>query len=193
MRQENDFRHLARGGVVPLGAAVDLFGKPCQPVWYVLLVRPQAEVAVTAQLEKLGARSCWFPTETGWRFRRGRRRKEKYLRLVAPGYVFLEADRKVAWHRMAELTLGRVRGVVGQGATPLHVRDVARLERIRRTPKLLRAEGIRPGSRVELRTGPLAGFVCDVAAVNRDIAALISPAFGAMRVEADVADLERLA
>lgn len=193
MQDNVRFGALSIGDVLPAALRANLFGAPSAKAWFVLLVAPRSEIAVTAQLERLGAEACWFPTETGWRTRRGQRRKERYLRRVAPGYLFMQTGRQVAWHLMAEMTHGRVRGVLGHDGAPLCVKDVARLDRIRTTPKLLEGEGLRPGCDVELKSGPLAGFVFEIAAIEAGIATLFSPAFHASMVRAEVDALERLA
>lgn len=200
-----------RGEVVPM-APRPLFGAPCAPAWFVLLVRPQAELPVCARLARLGAVETWFPTEVAWRrLRTGGR--EKYWRRIAPGYVFLLTDATLRWHLLAEATLGLVTGVVGlrgpggqlvpvsiPTAQMLAMRQVpARLEALRRRAEAERLAAARahlvtgPGP-AQIAAGALAGFVVDVRSIHAGIAHVVMDLLGGpTEVQVDVGALRRCA
>lgn len=199
------------GEVVPL-ARRELFGEPAEPAWFILLVRPQAELPVCARLARLGAVESWFPTEVAWRrLRTGGR--EKYWRRIAPGYVFLLTDAAVRWHLLAEATLGMVAGVVGvcgpggqlapapiSTAEMLAMRQVpARLEALRRRAEAERLAAARahlvtgPGP-AQITAGALAGFVVDVRSVHAGIARVVMEMLGGpTEVQVEVGSLRRCA
>lgn len=191
---------MSSGDRCHLPARAKLFGERTDPGWFVLMVSPHAEVAVSAQVERLGAEACWFPTEVAWRVHPGRRRKVKYLRRIAPGYVFMLTDRKVAWHRLSDATSGRVRGVVGRNGVPRPVCE-ADMARMRCVPKQLEAaakaaaeaERVSSPCMAEFRDGPLAGLVVDVSDVSSGIATLFSPLLGGAPVQAEAGSLRKLA
>lgn len=200
------YLNLQVGDVVD-AAADPLFGDECRPEWFVLLVEPQAELSVSARLLRQGAADCWYPTEIGWRWRRGGRRKEKYLRRIAPGYVFLLANAQVAWHRMADATLGKVRHVAGIDGVPVPVpdREMAKMQQVPQHLEALKAkveaelEAARlaelpvEGGRAVVRTGPFEGFVVDVLSIHAGIArAVLSGKAARAEVRMAAAEMKRL-
>lgn len=188
-----------------------LFGRPCAPAWYVLLVAPQCEPAVTSLLLRLGAQDAWYPTEVAWRQRPHRAGKVRYLRRVAPGYVFVRVTRQPAWHLFREALLGMVRGVVGHDGLPLPIpesvlaemrqvparieslRRQAEAERLAREAAELAAWHIVAPCRAELRRGPFAGIVVEVETIHAGIArAILRLQGGPVPMEVGIAALRRV-
>lgn len=156
------------------------------PQWYIFVTAPQGEVAAGAWLRRNGVPECWFPTEPKWRrVPRGKVRKVRYFAPVVPRYLFAVIDKEPNWDVLFARARGKLVGVVSCNGTPIPIpeRDMmamrqvpARLAAI--TEKRRIAAMIRPGDRVEIEDGPLAGWTVDVARIHAGIASIVIPMLG---------------
>lgn len=171
----------------------------CAETWFILTSPPLRERAGEAFLERVGFSEVWTPTERAWRPSRGPRLRERYDRLIAPGYIFAMTEREPVWDVLFERARGRVSGVVSIGSEPYVVRKQD-FEAMRKIPQRIRIErekairAIQQGSHLEvghpatLVAGPLAGYAVDITKIDKGIAHFL---MGDMRGTSPVEGLER--
>jgi transcription antitermination factor NusG len=161
------------------------------PVWHALITLPRREASAQAWLAQRGI-EAWYPVETRWRvLRRGRVRRRPYEAVIVGGYIFARFRDEPVWEVVRECRF--LRGVIAYDCRPIPITDEvmaqmaqvpARLEALRRREAERRL--IRPGDRVVVTEGPLAGWTVDVHEVHAGIARFLTP-LG----EAEVARLEK--
>ncbi|MBU3262076.1 hypothetical protein KPG71_18805 [Roseovarius sp. PS-C2] len=190
-----------RIGDVVQGSKRAMFAEPLdRPVWNILRCAPQKELAAIAWLRVKGVEGAFCPTEECWRrLPSGPRRKVKYDRPVAPGYVFALFERRPVWHHLFEASRGKLTKVITLGGEPLDVpeskimdmkRVPGRIEALRRKAK--ERAIIRKGDRVEVTDGPLAGWSVDVSRIDAGLAWFVVPLLGEREVSVPVDRVRKL-
>jgi len=182
----------ARGGIV----AEEL---PA-PEWYILRAAPKAELAAIAWLARNGVPDAWCPTETRWRtMPRGRRKKVPYEAPLAPGYVFAPFTRRPVWHVLRERAKGKLTGVVARQGIPLVIPEptIARMKHVPGRIAAIRKREeerrrIRPGDRVDVVSGPLAGWTIEVSRIHAGIAYFVAPLLGEREVSVPAERLRKV-
>lgn len=175
------------GQVEPWEPAPGILGLPLEtPRWHVLTAMSQHEGKAAAKLSRLGIEETWFPTETAWRPARGKKQREPYERLIAPGYLFVLASHELLWFRLFDMMRGLITGVVGNEAprvipeeTIAKMRLVPKRIEILREQETAREKAARlarlpqPGHAARLTVGPFAGRLVQVERIDRGIAAFL--------------------
>lgn len=174
------------------------------PCWYAFLTPPQREVSAKAWFEFHGI-ECWYPSETRWRIiPRGKRKKAPYEARLVPRYIFARFTGNPQWDILRDCRwLTRAIGVDG---VPVPITDEtlsqmqqvpSRLESIRAKREAERkAEAekriIRPGDKVVVTDGAMAGWIVDVAEIHAGVASFIANMLGAAKVNIPLSSLEKL-
>lgn len=126
--------------------------------WYAVHTRAHHERRVRDELIERG-QEVFFPEFASWSRRRDRR--QRVLRPLFPGYLFVRARLDAALHLEIRKTRSVVR-VLGRGRQPLPVPD-HQVESIRlllgRSPDAGPQPVLRQGQLVQVMEGPLAGVV----------------------------------
>lgn len=178
-----DFSRYSLGAVVPLDYRRKPLAEPIEPEWYILTTPSMRETAACAWLTRIGAAEAWFPVETRWRILPRVRRKVSYDVPIAPGYVFVQFDRRPVWDVLFEQSNGRVISVVSMGETPYRVPEdvIAKMAQVpalievrrRQEEERLRRErdAMKPrvGEKARILEGPLAGMLVYVTGIHRGI------------------------
>ena len=170
------------------------------------------EAAGCEFLERQGV-EAWFPVETVWRRKPGRRRERITVeKLLAPGYVFAHFPAQPRWDLLFWADPGRsfFRGrvsvsgeparlceeVIAQMAlVPQRLRDEqTRQERERKARGAAEAEARRvwPGVTAEVMAGTFAGQLVDAEDVDAGLARVLVPLFGGMEAQIEAARLRRV-
>jgi transcriptional antiterminator RfaH len=124
--------------------------------WYALYTKPRQETTVAEQLEERGLQT--FLPEYNER----RRGKPPNARVLFPCYLFVRVDLEAAGLSVLRWTPG-LRRIVSFGGAPAKMPDEAialvgkRLAQVEARGGFLKPR-FRPGERVRLREGPLAGL-----------------------------------
>ena len=124
--------------------------------WYVLYTKPRQEEAVAGQLGRRGL-EVFLPQYT-----ERRRGEAPRMQVLFPCYLFIRADLEAVGISALQWVPG-VRRLVAFGGVPARVPEAA-IAYIRRQLVQLEAQGgfprarFRPGERVRVREGPLAGL-----------------------------------
>ena len=172
------------GDAAPPAAITPLQLGAQEPVWFGFQTPPLAELRAQAWLARRGV-EAWFPTETAWRrLARGPRRKVSYERPVVPRYVFARFTGAPQWPALRECRW--LTRVIGTGGLPMPMSDAV-MARMAEVPGRLRAlrrkaeeaRTVRPGDRVRIRDGAMAGWVVEVTDVHRGLARFVVPLLGA--------------
>jgi transcription antitermination factor NusG len=187
--------HLRIGDpVAPANIAPVQLGRDV-PSWYCLIVRPQQEPRTAAWLALRGVAS-WRPTEERRVWRGGRKRVARMEYPIVPRYLFARFVGMPLWHEVRACPW--ITGAVGREGWPAPISDAAmgemrgisdRLAAIRAAEA--RAARIEPGDRVVIETGPLAGFVVDVASIRGDVLTVLAPLLGASGVQVRLASVRK--
>ncbi len=124
--------------------------------WHVLLVRPRTEKKVAAQLTRLGI-PAYVPVQRQVRIWCDRKKKVDMVMFHRYVFVEVDEDRRKEVFRLPNvyryLTFGRDPVCLCEREVQL-IRILAGLEK----PVLLVREAFHPGDRVEIMSGPLAGY-----------------------------------
>lgn len=153
--------------------------------WYAILVQPNRERKVMAELSRFGLYS-FHPVEKKWRVRRLKRKRPGgkmmpdgrtgyYVeRSILPGYVFTKFPGIPRWHLVREMP--GVSGVLGHNGRPIRLtyEDLETLHELRaradqheENEQLARRVLFKPGDPVRIdEHNALAGFVSEVMAVD---------------------------
>lgn len=201
------------GDVLPLERRPGLFGALFTvPWWFVLKTHPVKEPDACSWLGRHGV-EAWFPVESVWRRKPGSKRYRILVeKKVAPGYVFALFPGEPYWDRLFEAYPGRlyVRSAVSVGGMPARISNaqVAQMalvpERLRLEKERLEAERLaREAAEAEARRvyagqkarvigGAFEGHLVDVTQVGDAMARILTPLFGGLEAEIDVALLRRV-
>ena len=170
-------------------------GQPVSPRWFALLTMPQGEAKAQAWLAVHGVES-WYPTEVAWRIIPRAKRKQKYLKRIAPGYLFARFEAEPNWPAI-RYSRHKLR-VVSIDGNPAPISDATmaemqaipdRLAEIKQ--RAIEARTIRPGDRATIRDGFMAGWAVDVSEIHDGIAQFIVPILGETVVKIPVARLAK--
>lgn len=170
---------------------------PIEPRWFVLLPMPQCEAKVQAWLLVRGVES-WFPTEIGWRIKAHSHRKEKYVRRIAPGYLFARFEAAPNWPALF-YSRHKVRVVsIGDVPAPITDETMAQMQEVphrlaEMKHRAAEARIIRPHDKARITKGAFEGWTVDVSQVNGGIAKYVVSLFGAEReAEISITHLEKI-
>lgn len=185
------------GDVLPAAETTAITLWEIDPRWFVLLPMPQCEAKVQAWLQVRGVES-WYPTEVGWRMKAHSHRKEKFIRRIAPGYLFARFEAHPNWPALFH-SRHKLR-VVGVSDRPAAITDdtMAEMQELphrlaEMRTRAIEAKTVRPGDRARVTHGAFEGWTVDVSQVNAGIARFVVGLFGADReMEIEVARLEKL-
>lgn len=170
-------------------------GWPASPRWFALLTMPQGEAKAQAWLAVHNVES-WYPTETAWRIIPRSKRKQKYLKRIAPGYLFARFEAEPNWPAIRH-SRHKLR-VVSCNGSPAPISDATmaemqtiptRLAEIKQAQVIART--IRPGDKAIIRDGFMAGWAVDVSEIHAGIAQFIVPILGETVVKIPVARLAK--
>lgn len=197
------------GDAVPWSPRREPLGAPLlEPQWLIVRewagatgkVREVMDLPAARALARFGVdpEHIWTPSETVMVGRGADRHKR--LRLLLPGYLFALFDREPRWD-VIRARSRHIRGVVSVGETPYVVppRALSQMaqmpSRIRelRDAEFARLDALRPraGDTARITKGPLAGYLVDIATIDRGLARFLTEQ--GVRGQARVETLEKVA
>lgn len=168
-----------------------IFREPWPPLWFVMLVPPQGELAATDWLRAQGIAEAWHPTETVYiRHHFHRNKRIPRQKPIATGYLFVRLPRRPIWPFLFEQSRGRISDVMRIGERPVALAD-SDLMQMREVPERLRgireaaaeAARIRPGDTVTILEGGMAGWQVTVEAVTDGLVRFTAPGGWPVKVE----------
>ena len=192
---------LSIGDVLPLDRKRGLWRGAWSPSWFIFMTVSQAEAKATHKLLANGALDCWRPTETAWRpAPRGNRAKIQYERNIAPGYLFALLDKEPHWDVLFDRFKGKLTRVVSDmHGTPLAIpeRVLAEMQQVPQRIETIRqqqaeANRIKPGDRVTVLDGSMAGWCMPVERIHEGIAYFVLPILGGREVAVDEARIAKV-
>ncbi len=141
-----------------------LVGRPCDPVWHALVVRPQSERNASDRLRNAGV-IVRYPTFTNIRHIRGVKRE--IIRPAIPSLIYAQFRYEPNWDVLKDRRV--IWSFMGRNGAPiaLHDDDIARVmglpteaERIER--ERMAALLPQPGEQADVTAGPFTGLCVDV-------------------------------
>jgi len=168
-----------------------IFREYWQPLWFVLLVPPQGELAATAWLAREGVHEAWHPTETVYVHSRNPPHKRiPKLKPIATGYLFARLHRRPIWDFLFNQSRGKISDVMRIGERPVALADSDLLQ-MREVPERLRgiraaaeeAKRIRPGDTVTILEGGMAGWHVTVDGVADGLVRFTAPGGWPVKIE----------
>ena len=168
-----------------------IFREAWSPLWFVLIVPPQGELAATAWLAREGVTEAWHPTETVYvRHHFHRNKRIPRIKPIATGYLFARMPQRPIWDFLFDQSRGKISDVMRIGERPVALAD-ADLMQMREVPERLRgireaaqeAAKIRPGDTVTILEGGMAGWQVTVEGVSDGLVRFTAPGGWPVKVE----------